>query len=107
MVTVNDYKEFAVALAEYSDDQVKLNDRRRALLEFNSANGFNWANPPEGVEVDGSISGSDFSAAEASNVLGSMEEIGKFVKNTYGQNETPNPADHMGNFQKLARPARG
>ncbi len=99
MATVNDYLAIADACADVSKAAKSLKYLSAQVLANNSAQGLNWGSVPAGVEADGVITGREFTAAEVSNVLGSLTQYANLWDNAVVTQGT-----HGGNFEKLTKP---
>jgi hypothetical protein len=74
------------------------------LLEHNSDLSIDWAavETPEYIaeDADGNINGLLFSRQDVANAVGSLDQIRKLLTN-----QATSQGDHLGNLNKLARPA--
>jgi hypothetical protein len=86
----------ALAVARACSDLAKqakgLKSLSAQVIANNSANEIDWGNVPSGTVTDGLVTGYSFTAAEVSNVLGSLDAFLTFM------------GTHGGNFEKLTNP---
>lgn len=92
MATVAEVSAVASACKDVSKAAKSLKFLSAQLLANNSAQGIDWGALPEGSEANGAIINESFTAAEVSNVLGSLAEFATFW------------VTHGGNFEKLTSP---
>lgn len=100
--TANNHKEFAKETSAISLMVKRLAYRLRKYIDTNSHNGLDWTTPPDGVEVNGVVSGVEFTKAEQSNTIGSAQGLLDYLTGAYADNNRPAPANHLGNFNKTA-----
>lgn len=97
MASLNEVLALANAAQELSNDAKRFVARARQFLSNNSAHSINWATVSDDVNgsvTNGDITGLEFTPADLSNVIGSLDTICDLIEDN----------GHLGNFEKLAEP---
>lgn len=98
MASNNEILELAKAGKQLSEKAKDLVNLAGQFLNNNSAQAINWATVsdtnPTALSANGDFVGYEFTPAELSNVIGSLNTIKAFIVDN----------GHLGNFEKLAKP---
>ena len=86
-----------------ADDVGRVLAKVERFLTFNSNQAIDWGNESKPAflteDGDGNLDGRRFTRQQVSNVIGSLENVRKLLRN-----EAPSQGDHLGNFNQLAQP---